>query len=127
MAHYTSTSTSTSISTPSYDTYNIIYTLVHTVHTVYSIYTSNIQFKNEDSVSKEYPEFARAYPKLFASVCKPRFNFDKFVDIVARTTDTYARLSRKRKRDINIYIDIETELAEFFKCQDALVKHEYLL
>ena len=63
---------------------------------VYDIYHSTTDFEERRKLYKEkYPEFVNNYSHIFEMLCKPRFNFDKFIDI---TYNLSVGNSKKRKR-----------------------------
>ena len=61
---------------------------------VYEIYSSTTDYEERrEYFTAKYPEFANFYSYLFEMTCKPRFNFNKFVEILIDLTK-----SKKRKR-----------------------------
>ena len=61
---------------------------------VYEIYSSTTDYDERRMYfSNKYPEFANEYLHIFEMTCKPRFNFNKFVEILIELTK-----SKKRKR-----------------------------
>jgi hypothetical protein len=72
---------------------------IHLSHTdlidiVYEIYSSTTDYDERRAFfSVKYPEFANSYSYLFEMTCKPRFNFNKFAEILIDLTK-----SKKRKR-----------------------------
>ena len=63
---------------------------------VYDIYHSTTDFEERRKLYKEkYPEFVNNYSHIFEMLCKPRFNFDKFIEITYNLSNGK---SKKRKR-----------------------------
>ena len=56
--------------------------MVDVVEIVSDIYRSTTDYDERCRYFKEkYPIFVMEYTKLFEMICKPRFNFDKFIEI----------------------------------------------
>ena len=65
------------------------------INIVYDIYRSTTDYEERRKYYMEkYPEFVNTYSKLFEMLCKPRFNFDKFIEI------TYNLSVSNKKRKI---------------------------
>ena len=94
---------------------------------VYDIYHSTTDFEERRKLYKEkYPEFVINYSHIFEMLCKPRFNFDKFIEI---TFNLIGGNSKKRKRcseEANLTSDILIpKLKDMFHQQEIAV--EYML
>ena len=102
-------------------------TMYQIVSTVYDIYTSS--YEDRISIfSEKYPEFASAYPQLFEAVCKPRFNYDRFCDIIERCfrVDKSKKRKRDHDHDDDVHTIIEKECDSMFRSQEHSLKNEYL-
>lgn len=106
------------------------------IHIVYCIYTSQCSYEDRVSTFADtYPLFAHTYPQLFQAVCKPRFNYDRFCDIIERCCRAHEHEinnKKKRKRDQiealdMVDIDIDKECAHMFRDQNYALKNDYLL
>lgn len=67
---------------------------------VYDIYCSTTDYDERRNYYKnKYPEFVNTYSYVFEMLCKPRFNFDKFIEITYNLSNSY----NKRKRNDDAY------------------------
>ena len=79
------------------------------IHIVYDIYNSTTDYDERRKFFQDkYPEFVITYNKLFEMLCKPRFNFDKFIEI------TY-NLSTNKKRKLRV-LDEDTDPGQCLVC-----------
>jgi len=97
------------------------------IRIVYDIYVSPPGYAERYTTFKcIYPEFVAAYPRLFESVCTPRFNYDKFYIIASKALECTGK-KRKSMNAVFHCMDIENKLHEVFAAQQHALKNEYLV
>lgn len=69
---------------------------------VYDIYHSTTDFEERRKLYKEkYPDFVKNYGYIFEMLCKPRFNFDKFMEITYNLTGKNAKKRKHCSEEAN--------------------------
>jgi hypothetical protein len=72
------------------------------IHIVYDIYHSSTDYdERRKYYITKYPEFVKEYTELFEMLCKPRFNFDKFIEISYNLTISSGKKRKRHSDDLN--------------------------
>ena len=84
------------------------------LYIVYDIYHSTTDYEERRQIyMTKYPEFVEKYSTIFNMLCKPRFNFDKFIQITfdlnkpqlkrTRCSDEalYSEHKKRKRVDVN--------------------------
>ena len=103
------------------------------IHIVYDIYHSTTDYEERRELyMTKYPEFVIKYSNIFEMLCKPRFNFDKFIEITfalnkpnmkrTRCSEEALYSDKKRKR-----YEESDEIEEDYKIKESNIATDILV